>query len=687
MNRVIRYLKPYRSKIALIILIALFFSVLNLANAWLMGRLTEAIFNRTKGLPVSLNLKSTNQKSSLSINLTRKTPWDARDLPEVRKKFKQTGVVILATRREQNSLFLKITAPKDLADKPYTLISTLQNNLAPKFKGVEAYFSAAQTKAKPQLVLFSNYYTIYLIPLILIIVYLLIGVCRFTQNFMIGAIGQKIVMQLRNQIYGNIQNLSLSYFERNKAGQTGQLIARILSDIDAIQFLFTSGFFEMILEPMVVVIGLIWSFILNWQLTLVFFLAFPLLAWPIDRLSKKLRKVNLEMMNKVADITGVLEETLGAIKVIKAFGMENFEVERFRRETRYSYQVALRNLRISQIFLPIIELMVAIGLAVFLTFGGSLVINNKLTPSEFFTFVFLMSYMANPIRKLSGVFGHIPRAVAAAERVFELIDARSEVAEAEHPVKIGGIIGEVAFDRVTFGYEPENIVLKDISFVVKPGEVIALVGPSGAGKTTVVNLISRFYDPCEGSVKIDGYNLRELKLASFRKQMGIVPQETILFRGTIAENIAYGKLGATMEEIVAAAKAANADEFISGMADGYQTKVGSRGFTLSGGQRQRIAIARALLRDPRILILDEATSALDTQSEVLVQEALQRLMRGRTCFVIAHRLSTIRSANRIVVLKQGKIEEIGTHLELLAKNGLYAVLYQTQFRRQAEADQ
>ncbi len=682
LKRVLEYLLPYKSRIIAIVIVSLLLSVITLMDAWLMGRLTDAIFYRTKGFPITLSV-GIGKKELFTLNLVKKNAWTKTEQNNLQQMVNKNGLTYLSGIVKDNSLEIEVSVPKELAGDPLKLIDDLQTRLSPEFKGIRIYLSAGfkQEKTNTGFLLLPQFYTIYILPFALIIVYLLRGLFRYTQGYMVGSIGQKIVMQLRNQIYENLQNLSIGYFEKNKIGQTGQLISRITGDISSINFLFTSGIFDMILQPMVVIFGLVWGFVLNWKITLMAFLVFPFVVFPIDRLTRKLRMVNKEIMNKMADITDVLEETLSGIKVVKAFGMEKYEVKRFQRETKSSYRAAMDGLRVGKMFLPTIEFTISIALAIFIIYSGNLILHNTLNPSEFFTFVFLMATITNPIRSLSGVYSHIPRALVAAERVFEIIDQKSEVIEAINPIDTN-IKGKVEFEKVSFGYTPETIVLKNISLEVQPGEVVALVGPSGAGKTTLVNLVARFYDPLAGVIKIDGYDLTKIKLSSLRKAMGIVPQETVLFRGTIAENIAYGKIDASMEEIITAAKASNADEFIRQMPDGYETRVGSRGATLSGGQRQRIAIARALLRDPRILILDEATSALDTQSEILVQEALQRLMKDRTSFVIAHRLSTIRSANRIVVMQKGEIVEVGTHEELLYLNGLYAMLYKTQFRSQ-----
>jgi len=682
-RRLLQYLLPYKKRLIVVIFVSLVMSALTLMDAWVMGRLSDAIFFQTKGIPLSISWENQNE-TSVTLNVVAQNPWTDVSREKMRDGLEQRGFSILGIEEvDLKTLLVRAKVSSELMDDPLRVVEDLEKYLTPKVGPHQLYIGPAQeTKAQTGWVLFPNVYTVYLLPLLLIGVYFLRGIFRFAQNFLVGTIGQKLVMRLRNDIYENLQNLSISYFERHSSGQSGQLIARITNDIDAIHFLFSAGIMDIVLEPMVVLLGLMWGFYMNWKLTLMFFLVFPFVAWPVNRLSKKLRVVNREVLDKVADITGVLEETLSAIKVVKAFGMEEYEIERFKRETHQSYKAAIRSLRLGNFFSPIIDFLITIAIAIFLTYGGSLIINNRLSPGEFLTFIFLMSFMGSPIRRISSLFSQLPKAMAAADRVFELIDQKSEVTEIENPVILPTVEGSVVFDHVTFGYEQDTPVLHDINLNVAPGEVIALVGPSGAGKTTMVNLVARFYDPISGRVLIDGHDLRELKLDELRRHMGIVPQETMLFRGTIAENIAYGRIGASREEIIEAAKAANAHEFIIKAPEGYETTVGARGMALSGGQRQRIAIARALLRDPKILILDEATSALDTQSEVLVQEALQRLMKGRTCFVIAHRLSTIRNANRIVVMDAGRIVEVGTHEELLKNNGLYAMLYRTQFKNQ-----
>jgi subfamily B ATP-binding cassette protein MsbA len=682
LRRVLQYFSPYKKRIIAIFFLSILVSLFTLSDAWLMGRMTEAIFYRTKGMPISVNVSITKTKI-YDLSLVKNVPWQPADKKILHAAIAEYGLTVLSSGRTgDDAMTIRVEVPQDLAKDPLKMLPMLQHFLQKRLGNLQVYTSAEEQTVQSGFRLFPQYYTIFILPFFVIIFYFLRGVFTYGQNYLIGSIGQKTIMRLRNQIYQNLQNLSISYFERNKTGQTGQLISRILSDINEINFLFTSGIINIALKPLMVVIGLVWGFTINWRLTLMFALVIPCIAFPVSYLSKKLKAVNKQIMNKNADITDVLEETLTGIKIVKAFGMEKYEIDRFQRETKSSYKATIAGIQLGKMFSPIIEVTISVAISAFLVYSGILILHDTLNPSEFMTFAFLMAFLAEPIRSLSGVYFNFPKALVAAERVFDLIDQKSEVVEATNPVELGNVTGSVEFEKVTFSYAADQIVLQDIDLMVNPGEVIALVGPSGAGKTTMVNLVGRFYDPISGKILIDGHNLRDIKISSLRKAMGIVPQETVLFRGTVADNIAYGKINATMEEIIVAAKAANAHEFIAQMPEGYQTKVGSRGTTLSGGQRQRIAIARALLRDPKILILDEATSALDTQSEILVQDALQKLMKGRTCFVIAHRLSTIRSANRIVVMQGGRIVELGTHDELLALDGLYAMLYKTQFRNQ-----
>ena len=400
---------------------------------------------------------------------------------------------------------------------------------------------------------------------------------------------------------------------------------------------------------------------------------------PMEFFGKKIRKTGGRIQECTADITSVLQESVASARVIKSFVREDYEVDRFDVENKANFRANMKNAQLMATLTPVVELVAAIGVTMIIWYGGNNVINGTITAGSLVAFLTYAVNISNPIKRLTRVIGNIQKALAAAQRVFMIIDMPEEIAESRDAKQLPEVSGKVEFQNVSFAYNDKGNVITDLSFSVKPGEVIAIVGPSGAGKSTIANLLPRFYDVNKGDIKIDGHSVREVTLDSLREQVGIVPQETMLFNGSVYNNILYGRLDATKEEIEAAAKAANAHDFIMQLTDGYETKLGDRGVNLSGGQRQRIAIARAILKNPRILILDEATSALDTESERVVQEALDRLMVGRTSFVIAHRLSTVKNADKILVLEKGNLVESGTHDELLALDGLYAHLYKIQY--------
>lgn len=511
----------------------------------------------------------------------------------------------------------------------------------------------------------------------IVVVFLLRAIFLYGQTYLMSYIGQKVIIDIRAAVYRHLQCLSLSYYEKR---QTGQIMSYITNDVAAVQGALVDSMIELVTEGMTLIGSISIMFYLHWQLTLLTLVTAPLIAQTMNVFGKKLRTSSTNIQERAADITSVLQESISSVRVIKSFAREDYEIERFRKENHNNFRAQMKNSQIMATLTPIIEFVAAIGVTMIIWYGGREVINNNLTAGSLIAFLVYAVNLSNPIKRLSRVYGNIQKALAAAERVFDVLDTKPEIEDMPGAAVLEQIDGHVIFNNITFEYKPGEPALQQVQLAVKPGQVVAIVGPSGAGKTTIANLLPRFYDPIGGVITIDGVDIKTVTLKSLRKQIGIVPQETILFNGTVYSNILYGRLDATRDEVTAAAKAANAHNFIMDMPGGYDTQIGERGSKLSGGQRQRISIARAILKNPRILILDEATSALDAESEKLVQEAVDKLMVGRTSFVIAHRLSTIKRADVIIVMERGRLVEQGTHDQLLALGGLYSKLYQVQFR-------
>ena len=511
----------------------------------------------------------------------------------------------------------------------------------------------------------------------IVVIFFLRGIFFFGQTYLMSYIGQMVIIDIRGEVYSQLQRLSLSYYEKR---QTGQLMSYITNDVAAVQGALVDSMIEMVTEGMTLVGSLSIMFYLHWQLTLLTLITAPLVGQTMTIFGKKLRKSSTIIQERAADITSVLQEGISSVRVIKSFAREEYEVERFEKENVNNFNAQMKNAQIMATLTPIIEFVSAIGVTMIIWYGGREVINNNLTAGSLIAFLVYGVNLSNPIKRLSRLYGNIQKALSAAERVFDVLDTKPEIEDMPGATVLEKIDGHVVFNNITFEYKPGEAALKQVQLEVKPGQMIAIVGPSGSGKTTIANLIPRFYDPLAGVITIDGVDIKTVTLKSLREQIGVVPQETILFNGSAYNNILYGRLDATRDEVVAAAKAANAHNFIMDMPDGYKTQIGERGSTLSGGQRQRISIARAILKNPRILILDEATSALDTESEKLVQDAVDKLMIGRTSIVIAHRLSTIKRADVIVVMERGRLAEQGTHEQLMQLGGLYSKLYQFQFQ-------
>lgn len=511
----------------------------------------------------------------------------------------------------------------------------------------------------------------------IIAIFIVRGLFWYGQNYLMSYVGQSVIIDIRAAVFKKLQRLSLSFYDKNK---TGTIMSYVTNDVNALQSAMVENTIEMITEGFILIGSVVAMIYLDWRLTLFTVCTFPVVLWFMEFFGKKIRKTGGRIQECTADITSVLQESVASARVIKSFVREDYEVDRFDVENKANFRANMKNAQLMATLTPVVELVAAIGVTMIIWYGGNNVINGTITAGSLVAFLTYAVNISNPIKRLTRVIGNIQKALAAAQRVFMIIDMPEEIAESRDAKQLPEVSGKVEFQNVSFAYNDKGNVITDLSFSVKPGEVIAIVGPSGAGKSTIANLLPRFYDVNKGDIKIDGHSVREFTLDSLREQVGIVPQETMLFNGSVYNNILYGRLDATKEEIEAAAKAANAHDFIMQLTDGYETKLGDRGVNLSGGQRQRIAIARAILKNPRILILDEATSALDTESERVVQEALDRLMVGRTSFVIAHRLSTVKNADKILVLEKGNLVESGTHDELLALDGLYAHLYKIQYR-------
>jgi len=510
-------------------------------------------------------------------------------------------------------------------------------------------------------------------------IYFVKGIFTYGQDYLSFYVSNMIIIDIRVKLFELLENISLDFYGK---WHSGELISRVMNDTVVLQNTFLISLASVLPQTILLIGLLVYIFWLNWKLSLLTLISLPLIIQVIRLFGEEIRHFSERSQQKTADITSQLQEMITQIRVVKSFTAEEPELNKFKDENKKSFYETMKTGQFLSTQNPIIAFLQAGAAVGIVWYGGMEIINGNLTLPQLISFATALGIMTDPGSTLSKSFGVFQQGLSSAKRIFEILDARSTVVEDKNAVPIPTIVGKIDFQNVSFAYEKEAVI-QNINLSVNPGETIALVGRTGAGKSTLVNLLPRFYDPNSGKILIDGMDIKGLKIKSLREQIALVPQEIALFRGTIKENIAYGKPTANFDEIENAAKLANADKFINALPEKYETKVGERGANLSGGERQRIAIARAILKDPRILILDEATSALDAETEMLIRDALDKLIKGRTAFIIAHRLYTVEKADKVIVMDNGKIVESGTHKELLAKGGLYKYLHEIQLQNKA----
>jgi ATP-binding cassette, subfamily B, bacterial MsbA len=498
------------------------------------------------------------------------------------------------------------------------------------------------------------------------------GFCSMGHSYLTAWISQRIIADFRRHLFAHLHTLSVSFFARRR---TGELLSRLMNDVTVIQSVVTETPIDSAKQLVTFVGGITFLLMMNWRLCLLILVLLPLLVLVAKVFGRKLKSLSTSIQDHTAAMSTLIEEVISGIRIVKSFVQTQREEARFAAQVEQTLALTMRKAGVMAVFIPVISLLTFSAAAAVLWYGGRQVIDGSVSPGDLFAFVLFAGILIGPFSSAARVFAQIREAQGATQRVFEILDTRSDVSDSPTATMLSSVSGHIQAEHIDFAYDPRQPVLMDVSFEAKPGELVAIVGPTGAGKTTVMNLLHRFYDPTEGHITIDGHDLRHVTMDSWYRQIALVPQETILFGGTILDNIRYGDEKASQKEVIAASRAAHAHDFIMSFPDQYQTIVGEKGINMSGGQRQRIAIARAIVKNPRILLLDEATSALDSESERLVQEALEQLMKGRTTFVIAHRLTTIQRADRILVLNKGRLVETGTHAELMDHKGLYQYLY------------
>lgn len=576
-----------------------------------------------------------------------------------------------------------IMTNKEIVTRLYKVLTPYRSKLVIAMVGmiIVAGFNAVQAyMVKPlldEIFVNKDKELLNILPLALLAIFFLKGICYFIYSYLLEWVGECVIRDLRNRLYRHINRLPLTFFHHTP---TGELISRIILDVTLLRGAVSHALIR-ILRDFVSVIGLlVVIFVMDWRLALLSLVVLPMAAVPIVVFGKKFRRVSTRYQKSVGEVTNILHETIGGTRIVKAFCMEKEEEKRFSHQIQHLFETLMKETKYRCLSHPMIEFLAGVGISLIIWFGGMQVLKGHSTMGAFMSFLTAMIMLYEPVKGVSKINSTIQSGMASATRIFNLLDVEADIEDKPDAVVLPPFNDRITFDTVGFSYEPDEKVLHDVSLTIHRGEVLAIVGPSGGGKTTLANLLPRFHDVDTGAVRIDGYDVRDVTLHSLRTQMGLVTQQTILFNDTIAYNIGYGSQLATREDIRSAAQAAFALGFIEDLPDGFDTVIGESGARLSGGQRQRISIARAILKNAPLLVLDEATSALDTESERKVQKALENLMENRTTIVIAHRLSTIKNADRIIVMQQGRLVEQGTHEQLLEKNGVYTGLHNMQYQ-------
>ena len=654
--RMMKMVKPYTVQLVLAVVFMIVFSVMSIFSITMISPFLEALFLKDGAMTTETGAVPP-AGSPLVVHDEAGVPHQSHSLASEERALRP-AVPAVETDAERRARY-------DSLKDNFSGLDSL------KFKFKE-WASTNMLKGSKQEALLRICITFFLLALAK-------NLSCYIQEVLMVYVGQAVIRDLRNELYLKLTSMPMSFFHKHKAGE---LISRATNDVMVAQQCVGLSFTKLIKDPIFIVMYLGIALILSWKMTLMALVLMPVSLMVIFRIGKKLRRLSNQQQEQMAHLTSTLQETVYGIRVIKAFAMEKFEIRKFVAQSQALFKQVYRINYTMKASSPLTEQLSMVVALFLLWFGGSKVFTGGImAPDLFIVFLFMIFSMVRPIKSLGEVNNEIQSGMAAADRIFAVIDAEPEVADRTAGLKLVGAAGRVDFEHVHYAYVPGEPVLRDISLTVLPGEVVALVGSSGSGKSTLIDMIPGFYTPDSGRVLIDGHDVRDLNLPALRSNMGIVTQEVILFHDTILNNIAYGLTDVRLDDVRAAAMAANADEFIERLPDGYATIIGDRGLKLSGGQRQRISIARAILKNPAILLLDEATSALDTESEQLVQEAIDRLVRNRTTIVIAHRLSTIQNVDRIYLLEEGRVVQTGTHDELLARGGRYKELYTMQFQR------